>query len=336
MIAGADVSSTSHRALGAACSSMIAVTSITLAISAFYAGFELEWCSASRAAIASAALGSLVWLYRVRRPNERIAVSLVCVIQLIAFTSVAAPLSYVVASMGSPLWDQTFHAWDRALGLDWQAYLAFVNERPWLGVCFSLAYRSLVPQTVIVAVALGLSGRLIECRAFIAAVMISGLISILLSAAMPAMAMFVHLNLQPEDYPNLNPAAAFVHVAHLSALRDGTMRIISLDGTEGIITFPSYHAALGVIFARAIWSLPYLRWPGLGINALMIAGTPIDGGHYIVDVLAGIVVAVLSLAAVGALRIRGSTGESHRVRTRTPLVVAWSAHQHLGRPRLRV
>jgi membrane-associated phospholipid phosphatase len=117
------------------------------------------------------------------------------------------------------------------------------------------------------------------------------------------MAMFVHLGLQPYDYPNLDPAAAFVHVAHLSALRAGTLRVISLDGAEGLITFPSYHAALGVIFATSFWTVRSLRWPGLAVNTVMIAATPIDGGHYFIDVLAGIMVAAVSLAAVRALRL---------------------------------
>jgi hypothetical protein len=303
MNAGAAPPTKDETILTLACWGMIAATGVVLAVGAGQTGFMLDWRSAGRGLVGCLALGSLVWFYRFRRAEERIAVSLSCVIQLIVFTSVAAPLSYLAASTGKPWWDQTLYTWDQALGLDWQAYLAFVNERPWLGTSFTLAYQSIIPQTVIAAVALGLTGRTRECRAFVAAFMISGLVSIAISGAMPAMAMFVHLGLHPQDYPNLDPAAAFVHVSHLTALRDGTMRMISLDGIEGLITFPSYHAALGIIFARAFWAVPYLRWPGLAINALMVAGTPIDGGHYFVDVLAGILIAVLSLAAVRALSL---------------------------------
>jgi hypothetical protein len=286
-----------------ACWGMTVATGFVLVVGAAQSGFTLDWRSAAPGLVGCLALGSLVCFYRFRWAEERIAVSLSCVIQLIAFTSVAAPLSYLSASAGKPLWDPTLYAWDRALGLDWQAYLAFVNERPWLGTAFNLAYRSILPQTVIAAVALGLTGRIRECRAFVAAFMISGLVSIAVSGAMPAMAMFVYLGIHPHDYPNLDPAAAFVHVSHLNALRDGTMRMISLDGAEGLITFPSYHAALGVIFARALWAVPYLRWPALGVNALMVAGTPIDGGHYFVDVIGGMLIALLSIAAVRALSL---------------------------------
>jgi membrane-associated phospholipid phosphatase len=230
-------------------------------------------------------------------------VSLSCVVQLIAFTASAAPLSYLVASINRPLWDQTLYAWDQSLGLDWRTYLGFVNARPWLGLVYSLAYESILPQMIVAVVVLGLAGKLMDCRQFVAAVLLAALISIVISAAAPAMVVFVHLGLQAQDYENLSPAAPFIHVAHLTAIRDATLRVISLDDMQGIIAFPSYHAALGVIFAVSFWNVRWLRWPGLAINAAMIAATPIDGGHYFVDVLAGIIVAIVSLTAVRAFRL---------------------------------
>jgi membrane-associated phospholipid phosphatase len=50
--------------------------------------------------------------------------------------------------------------------------------------------------------------------------------------------------------------------------------------------------------------VPVLRWLGAGVNSLMLAATPIDGSHYFVDVLAGIGIAALSLAAARALVAR--------------------------------
>jgi membrane-associated phospholipid phosphatase len=63
--------------------------------------------------------------------------------------------------------------------------------------------------------------------------------------------------------------------------------------SEGIITFPSFHAALGIIFIAGLWPIPVLRWIGLIVNVLMIAATPVEGGHYFIDVLAGVVIALL-------------------------------------------
>jgi membrane-associated phospholipid phosphatase len=85
-------------------------------------------------------------------------------------------------------------------------------------------------------------------------------------------------------------------------------------GSEGIITFPSLHAALAVIVAAVLWPIPVLRWPVLGVNALMLAATPIDGSHYFIDVVAGIVLALACLTAARAMARRfADDGTSRRV-----------------------
>jgi membrane-associated phospholipid phosphatase len=40
-----------------------------------------------------------------------------------------------------------------------------------------------------------------------------------------------------------------------------------------------------------------LRWIGLAINTLMLVSIPVDGGHYFIDVPAGLAIAVLAIVA---------------------------------------
>ena len=40
--------------------------------------------------------------------------------------------------------------------------------------------------------------------------------------------------------------------------------------------------------------MPVLRWIGAAINTLMLVSIPVDGGHYFIDVLAGLAIAVVS------------------------------------------
>jgi membrane-associated phospholipid phosphatase len=73
--------------------------------------------------------------------------------------------------------------------------------------------------------------------------------------------------------------------------------MIDLTQLMGIVSFPSYHATLPVILAWAQrdvrgWRFVAPVWAGVTILA-----TPVFGGHYGVDVLAGLVMAVLSLSA---------------------------------------
>ena len=78
---------------------------------------------------------------------------------------------------------------------------------------------------------------------------------------------------------------------------------------EGIITFPSYHAALAIVLGWALWQVAWLRWPGVVVNGLVVAATPIDGGHYFVDVFAGAVIAALAIAAARSLAVRNAQAE---------------------------
>ena len=259
------------------------------------AGLAFDFASALLPALSCAGLEGLATFYSTRRLEPRFAVSLSGLAQIIAFSACAALLSYAVAATGGPLWDGTFQALDRSLGLDWLAYLHAFNDHPGIGFVLSLAYRSLMPQMFLLVIALGFGGHLRAVPEFVLAFVIASLATVLLSGLMPAMAMYVQLGLRPEDFPGLNPAAAYVHIAHLSGLRDGTLQTVSLDRIEGIITFPSFHAALGVLFIRYFWMSRIMRWPGLALNALLIAATPIDGGHYFVDVGAGAVIAVAAI-----------------------------------------
>jgi membrane-associated phospholipid phosphatase len=254
--------------------------------------YEISIFGFSRALLGVVAVGALLFFYKAIRHDERIAAALSGVILLIGFSAAAAPLSYLLAGLGFPLWDGALRHWDMALGLDWRSYLAWTNDHPTIGLVLTFAYQSLMLQMIIMCVVLGLTGRRFELSVCTLALVLSGVLCVLISALMPAMAMYVHLGLKPTDFPNLSPNAAYVHVEHIVALRGGTYRTFSLNDVQGIVTFPSYHASLAAIFLRGLWSLPWLRWPGVILNLAVIAATPIDGGHYFVDVGAGIAIAV--------------------------------------------
>ena len=102
------------------------------------------------------------------------------------------------------------------------------------------------------------------------------------------------------------PATRELHLPIFHGLRDGSFRALTGLASEGIITFPSFHAALAVIFIVALWPMPVLRWFGVVVNVLMLAATPIDGGHYFIDMVAGIVIAVLCIMAARAMAIRAA------------------------------
>ena len=123
-----------------------------------------------------------------------------------AFAAVGAPFSYIAASLDLPLRDNWFDTADRALGLDWTSLLNWMDAHASLHPLFSIIYLSLLPQTVIVVLALALAGRLAWLRVFVLAFMISAIVTIVIAALVPAQGVWGFYKLSPAAYPDIVPA----------------------------------------------------------------------------------------------------------------------------------
>ncbi|MEI7609953.1 MAG: phosphatase PAP2 family protein, partial [Rhodospirillaceae bacterium] len=77
----------------------------------------------------------------------------------------------------------------------------------------------------------------------------------------------------------------------------------------GIVTFPSFHSALAVLLVWAARGLGRMIIPVAALNAVVLAVTPIYGGHYFVDVIAGI---TITLCWLPALRGISESRSAHR------------------------
>jgi hypothetical protein len=256
--------------------------------------FSMNGIASSAAMIAM--LGAANLFYTRYRVRPAFAALLTCVLQIILFSMAGAVLSYMVAAHGGPLWDESFRRWDLSLGLDWLAYARWVNDHPSIGWLYRYAYMTMVPQLLVLVLALSIAGRWCAMRIVICAAILSGACAVLISGLTPAISNYVHLGLTPDDLPNLHPAAAYLHQADFIGLRDGSLRLIDIATLQGIITFPSYHAALGTIFIWGFTRLGPVGWTGAGWAGLMLLATPVDGAHYFVDVFAGIALAAAAMA----------------------------------------
>jgi len=248
-------------------------------------------------AIACLALSAAALFYRTVRTKENFSVMCVALSQVILFTVLGSLLSYLLARNGGSLWDARLAAWDRAIGFDWLAFVHLVDRSAAVTAWLKLAYASLIPQVIALVLTLGFTHRLAELRILMLAAMAAGTITVVLSALFPAVGNYVHLGLSAGDFAHVNPFAGEVHMHDFDALRAGTVQVLRLDTMEGIITFPSYHAALSVVTLWGFWTsrLPFIRWPGALLAISTIVATPVDGGHYLVDVLAGGAIAVVAL-----------------------------------------
>jgi hypothetical protein len=230
------------------------------------------------------------------RWNPRISCALVATAQMILALSVMTPLTYLAMSIDLPLQDTALLAWDRTLGLDFRSYLDFVNARPLLIGPLAFGYRSIGWQIFGIMIVLPLAGYYRRSAAAICAFTLALVATTCISAMVPAIGVYGVLGLHASDFPNIQPGGYYDTLRDAPLVRAGTLHGLNLLRLVGVLTFPSFHAASAALYLWALWPLRWLRLLLVPCNILMIAATPLAGGHYFVDVLAGIAVSAAAIA----------------------------------------
>ena len=236
------------------------------------------------------------------RHDEKISCVVGAAALLIVFSAASAALSYLVVSTGAPLTDASLAAADRALHFDWLATHAWLSAHPGLRAVLRLAYFSGLPQIALIVLFLGFSGRGVQLEGFIASFIGVTLFSIALSAFIPAAGPWAYYGLAP----HLVDASA---MSHFEPLRAGSLRHIDLSRMQGLISIPSMHTAIAILVAYAMRSAGTWTWVFAALNLAMIVATPIEGGHYLIDVPAG---AALAVVLIGLQRRRRSAVQPAR------------------------
>jgi membrane-associated phospholipid phosphatase len=241
---------------------------------------------------------ALLWKGSARWPNIAHAANVLS--QLIAASMLIAPLTYIAASLNYPLQDKNLFAIDQFMGLDWRSYLDKVDQYRLGNIC-NFGYRTFSWQPLLIPIFLCLSGKVARAYQFSLAFVLTVTVTVVISIFLPAAGAYTFLGLSPADYPHLHPVDDFDHMRHLLLLREGKMRVLEIGQLTGIVTFPSFHAAGAILYLWALWAIRWMRAIALVCNVLLLLSTPIDGGHYFIDVVAGVSLAVLSILAVRRL-----------------------------------
>jgi len=216
--------------------------------------------------------------------------------QVILVTAIVGPLSYIANALSWPLQDQTLLLIDRAMGLNPEPIAAFVNNHKWLANCLDTGYGFIKWPLLGVPIILAMTLRLIRLQQFILALNIALAVTIVISVFVPAIGTYYGLNLSPaERFPLINSSFYTAQLRDILSLRDGSLRQLELFKLAGIVSFPSFHAASAVLYMWALWPVRGFRSATIGINALMIAATPVIGAHYVIDVIGGVALAAGSI-----------------------------------------
>jgi membrane-associated phospholipid phosphatase len=251
--------------------------------------FRFAATSALPVLLAIAALATVGWFYGVVRHDRTLFLLCDAAAQLIAGFAVAATLSYLTLGTGSRLIDAELAATDRALGFDWPATVQWIQAHPWLDRALALVYHGSVVQMLVLALAPS-PGQESRVRELVGATLISLVLTIILSGPFPAAGAYPYFG---AAHPEL---IRELQLQHFFPLREGTLRLIDLRQVEGLISFPSFHTALSIIFVYVARRGRLLLAVSALVNAAVLVSTLTAGGHYLSDILAGALVTLLSIA----------------------------------------
>jgi len=151
-----------------------------------------------------------------------------------------------------------------------------------------------------VPILLGLTKNYVRLQQFTIACTLTVFATAIISALVPAIGTYQQYGLAAET-ASFKATGYLIQLDRLPVARDGTLRVLNLSQIGGIVTFPSFHAAVAMITMWGLWCLWWMRPLALITMGGMLIATPLLGGHYFVDVMAGVVVAAVAIAVVTRL-----------------------------------
>jgi hypothetical protein len=229
------------------------------------------------------------------RSEPALSAMLACSAFMIVFAAAASLASYLLITVAGPRIDGLLVEADAAIGFHWSAAMAFAADHPLLNSILGLAYMSVMPQTAVLLLWLGARGNLEDLYGLVLALAYGAIVTLAVWTPFPSFGAFSVFSLPDDIASRLNLVAGFDY-AHdlLQMLKDGP-GFISPGELRGIIGFPSYHTLQAVVLAWYARRSGVLRWPALGLNAAVLMAIPIHGGHHIVDLFGGLVVAAIAI-----------------------------------------
>ena len=208
--------------------------------------------------------------------------------QMLAFFAVCILLTYAAAAASLPLMDDVFLRLDAAMGFRWEDANAWFHRHPTLQTLLWVAYLSSAVQLITLFY--------IHCTRepregsgeLIWLYMVSLLIVTAFSAILPASAK-----------PGM---IGQHHIDVFLAARNSSVAVLDETKLSGIVQFPSFHAAAAVILIYSARAMKWLLAVLAPLNVLAIVATVPCGGHYLVDTIAGLAVAAISILIVRTIR----------------------------------
>jgi hypothetical protein len=210
--------------------------------------------------------------------------------------------AYLSVTLALPLRDGELAAIDRALGFDWLAFLRSTNSYPVVASVLTTAYHTSYPQIILLFVFLSVTRRGARLAEFLGLLGVTTLFTGIGMVLVPAEGAYAYYRPPPEDFSNYSALAGMWHHEAFTALRTQLNPVLDFLDVPPLVTFPSFHTILAIIVTYAVRDVRYLILPVTTLNCIVVVATIPEGGHHLMDIIAGGGIAALGIALIRRAR----------------------------------
>lgn len=246
---------------------------------------------------AAAGLGLLRWRLRhsVSSAGRRLRDFAEYVLTFMAISLLGVLASYALAGITHGFVDEELAAWDARLGFNWVTLYRIVAASPLLQKLGESAYATIYISPAVLLFTMAWHGQRERARQFLLTYWAAAAMTLIVFPWMPARGALDYLWTGPVPYM---PTSGHWQSLIIPELRAHALSSIDLGALRGLVCAPSFHTVCAVLYLHAAWQMPRLRWVLTPVNVAMLMSTPIEGVHYLSDMVLGAGVAVLAIMAV--------------------------------------
>ena len=247
-------------------------------------------------AILATIFGLVAWFYTQIRRDISISGPCWSLFILLLILPISVMYSYLIHTWNFPLADAKFAEFDELLGFNWLVLAKYFATLPeWVSAASTKIYSSWILLIQLTALFLIVSGRHGRLDEFVFLFLVTITIACTISGLLPGVGAFEYFKPDAHTAEQLSAVVNNQFVEPFSELRDGSLRTLTLSSAHGLVTFPSFHTINSLILIYVMRGCGKYMTLAVIWNLAIIATTPLDGAHYLADIVGGVIVAIMGV-----------------------------------------
>jgi len=262
-------------------------------------GFRFSRTIATDLLLATILTGCAVFLEA--RHYRRLAIACFALANVIALKTIniIAHLAPAYIGRNFDFIDDALMMSDRFIGFDWVAYFKWHAEHPVFAEICRVSYLMWPYMALAIVVILACYGQAERLARFLIATALSLAAVYIIAIFVPSYGAYVQHAMSHDRHPGLFIQFADFKPAY-DALRAGIVDVYADQIPEGAISFPSFHTTTVLLWIWAAWRTP-ARWFVFVQQVGCFLAIPVQGAHFVSDMIPGVVIGVAALVASGAI-----------------------------------